>query len=117
VPFTDSIWDIWAAADIAVVPSTEPEAFGLVALEAMAARKPVLAADHGGLPEIVKDGVTGLLVPPNDAVALSAAMRRLIELPALREELGTNGTLRFREDFTLGTFLRNMESVYAQLLG
>src|SRR5262249_3883815 len=73
--------------DIAVVPS-HYEAFGLAALEAMAAARPVVASDDGGLPEIVVDSETGFLVPPRDPDRLAAALRRLIDDPALRARLG-----------------------------
>lgn len=64
LPFTQNVWPIWDACDIAVVPSTEPESFGMVALEAMAASRPVIAANHGGLSEIVVPEETGFLVTP-----------------------------------------------------
>src|SRR5207244_1169405 len=60
----------------------------LVALETAAAGKPIVASDIGGLGEVVVDGETGLLVPPGDAGALSAAMQRLLREPELRERLG-----------------------------
>jgi glycosyltransferase involved in cell wall biosynthesis len=73
---------------LVVVPSIWPEPFGLVALEAAAAGKPVVAAEIGGLPDIVVPGETGLLVPPGDAGELGAVMQRLITAPALRERMG-----------------------------
>jgi len=71
-----------------VAPSLWPEPFGIVALEAAAAGKPVIASDIGGLRDIVVDGETGLLVPPGDRPALAAAMQRLIGDPGLRDRLG-----------------------------
>lgn len=71
-----------------VAPSLWPEPFGIVALEAAAAGKPVVASDIGGLRDIVVDGQTGLLVGPDDRPALAAAMQRLIDEPELRERLG-----------------------------
>ena len=68
----------WAGSSVAVVPSIWPEAFGLVAVEAMAAGKPVVASAIGGLLDIVDDGATGLLVPPGDAVALRDAVSSLV---------------------------------------
>ena len=72
----------------AVVPSLWPEPFGLVALEAAAAGKAVIASDIGGLMNIVVDGETGLLVAPNDRPALREAINRLVDDDALRGELG-----------------------------
>jgi len=57
--FTNNLWTVWDACDVAVIPSTEPESFGLVAIEAMAAAKPVIASNHGGLTEIIVAGETG----------------------------------------------------------
>jgi len=71
-----------------VVPSLWPEPFGLVALETAAAGKPIVASNIGGLRDIVRDGETGLLVPPDDRPALAAAIRRLSEAPDLRQRLG-----------------------------
>jgi glycosyltransferase involved in cell wall biosynthesis len=72
-----------------VAPSIWPEPFGLVALEAAAAGKPIVATEMGGLRDIVSDGETGLVVPAEDRGALTAAMQRLIEDAWLRERLGT----------------------------
>jgi glycosyltransferase involved in cell wall biosynthesis len=77
-----------------VAPSLWPEPFGIVALEASAAGKPVVASDIGGLRDIVLDGETGLLVPPDDRVALVEAMRRLIGDEGLRQRLGAAAATR-----------------------
>jgi len=71
-----------------VVPSLWPEPFGLVALETAAAGKPIVASDIGGLRDIVRDGETGLLVPPDDRPALGAAIQRLSTEAELRDRLG-----------------------------
>ena len=99
--FMEDIWQVWDACDIAVVPSTEPESFGLVAIEAMAARKPVIAAAHGGILDIVEDGVTGLLTTPGDSNALSDALMTLIRDRNIRTQMGIAGQRRQREFFSL----------------
>jgi glycosyltransferase involved in cell wall biosynthesis len=76
--FRPSVWDSLAAADIAIVPS-RVEPFGNVAVEAMLAGRPVVASATQGLLEIVKDGDNGLLVPPDDPVALADALQRLLD--------------------------------------
>ena len=83
----------YARADFLVLPSLF-EPFGIVLLEAMAAGIPVVASRVGGIPEVVVDGDTGLLVEPGDAEALASAMLRLAESPALRARLGTRGRKR-----------------------
>jgi glycosyltransferase involved in cell wall biosynthesis len=73
---------------LAVVPSVMPETFGLAALEAAATGRPVIASRIGGLPGIVADGETGVLVPPGDDAALAQAIRTLIDDPQARERMG-----------------------------
>lgn len=80
-----------------VVPSILPETFGLAALETAAAGKPIVASDIGGLPDIVVDGETDLLVPPGDREALESALRRLLDDETLRARLGESAALRAKE--------------------
>jgi len=94
-----------------VAPSLWPEPFGIVALEASAAGKPVVASDIGGLRDIVLDGETGLLVPPEDRVALVAAMQRLIGDPGLRERLGAAAAVR-AASFGPAAILPRFEEAY-----
>ncbi|MBK7517654.1 MAG: glycosyltransferase family 4 protein [Betaproteobacteria bacterium] len=101
LPFVDDIWPVWRASDIGVVPSTEPEPFGMVAIEAMACSVPVVAAAHGGLLDIVDDEVTGLLFQPRDAAALADALARLAGDAALRARLGAAGAARQAQHFSL----------------
>jgi glycosyltransferase involved in cell wall biosynthesis len=81
----------WRAASVAVVPSLWPEPCPLVALEAMRAGTPIVASAIGGLPELVRDGVDGILVPPGDAHALRSAVDRLLADEGLRRRLGSQG--------------------------
>jgi glycosyltransferase involved in cell wall biosynthesis len=113
-PFRADIEAVWEAADVAVVPSTQPEPFGRVAVEAMAFAKPVVAADHGGLSEIVKDGQTGLLVPPGDVHALSAALKRLAVGPEERVRLGEAGRQRQMAYFSVASYARGLCEVLTQ---
>jgi glycosyltransferase involved in cell wall biosynthesis len=76
------------SATVAVVPSLWAEAFGLTVVEAMAAGVPVVASSVGGIPELINQRVTGLLVPPGDASALAAALRELLDDSVLRARMG-----------------------------
>jgi glycosyltransferase involved in cell wall biosynthesis len=105
-PFVLDVDALWDAVDIALVPSTEPESFGLVAIEAMRAGKPVVASAQGGLLEIVEDGVTGFLVPPSDPAALATAIVKLADDPELRRRFGDAGRVRQRELFSLEAQVR-----------
>ncbi len=92
----------YAWSNVVVVPSTKPEPFGLVAIEAMAAGRAVIAAGHGGLTEIVEDGRTGMVFAPNDPAALAEAIRRyaMDERDAVQEGAAAHGRFLafFRED-------------------
>lgn len=88
-----------AGCDIVVAPARY-ESFGLVAVEAMMFGKPVVSTLAGGIPEVVEDGVTGLLVPPAEPEALAAALRRLIGDAPLRRRLGAAGRQRYLARFT-----------------
>ncbi|GJM40460.1 MAG: glycosyl transferase [Ardenticatenaceae bacterium] len=90
----------FAAIDI-FVHSGDPEPFGLVNIEAMAASKPVVAFAHGALPEIVVHGETGLLVPPSDIPALATAVQSLLDAPEHAEQLGMAGRSRVHMLFTI----------------
>ena len=70
-------------------------------MEAMSAGLPVVASAISGIPELVEDGVSGLLVPPRDAAAIARALRRLAADPALRERLGRAGRNRVLAEFDL----------------
>ena len=91
--------ELLGGADICVVPSVWEEAFGLAALEPMARGVAVVATRVGGVPEVVVDGETGLLVPPGDEAALAAALERLLSDAALRRRLGEAGRRRAAELF------------------
>jgi len=90
---------ILGAADIAVVPSRWAEAFGLAALEPLAWGVPVIASNTGGLPEVVRDGVDGILVEPGDEPGLTRALADLLADPDRRATMGREGRRRAAIDF------------------
>lgn len=91
--------EILTAVDVLVHCPTAPEPLGRVLAEAMAVGRPIVAARCGGIPEIVEDGVTGLLVEPGDGAAFVSGVIRLLEDPTLRERLGGSGRLRAEARF------------------
>ena len=101
--------------DCLVVPSRR-EAFSLALVEAAAAGLAVIAAQVGGIPEVVVDGETGLLVPPEDAAALAAAMTRVAADRGLRDRLGASGRARYQRQFTLESMAAGTAAVYRQAL-
>lgn len=101
----------WARAGLYVQPSRF-ETFGLAALEAMALGAPVVASRVGGLPEVVEDGRSGLLVPPEDPPALASAMLRVLTDPALAGQLAAEGRRRATEDFGEDRMMTSLTAVY-----
>jgi glycosyltransferase involved in cell wall biosynthesis len=101
VPFAE-IPGHFAQASLFAFPSRQ-EAFGLVLLEAGTCALPVVASRVGGIPELIKDGETGLLVEPGDAAALAAALRTLLGDTALAAQLGQRLTARVAADFSWTT--------------
>lgn len=107
--------DILAALDLFVLPSVT-EGLPLTILEAMAAGKPVVATTAGGIPEIVVDQRTGLLVPPRDAQALAWAIATLLVERSQAAQFGRAGQQRVAERFTVETMTRKIENEYRALL-
>jgi sugar transferase (PEP-CTERM/EpsH1 system associated) len=103
-----------SAMDIFVLPSLK-EAMPIALLEAMAMRLPVIATTVGGVPEIVDDGKTGLLVPPGDEAALHRALYRLADDPALMSTLSRAGQAHVQANFTLDSMVAQVEHLYDTL--
>ena len=111
----DVVLDAFARCTVAVVPSLMHEAFGLVALEAMAAGRPVIASRIGGLPDIVTDDKDGLLFEPGDVEALHAALARVLADSALRSRLGEAASHRAAE-FAADLVVPQVEQAYEDVL-
>ncbi len=107
--------EILSLLDVFVLPSHTREGLGIVIIEAMAAEKPVVATDIGGIPEVVDDGETGLLVPPGDPEALSKAITTLLQDPSRAKTMGEKGRTRVKEMFTTTKMLSEIEHVYQSL--
>lgn len=106
---------LMAAADVFTMTSLW-EGLGLVFLEAMATGMPVLACGVSAVPEVVVDGETGLLIPPNDPAAWSSAALRLVNDPDLRSRLGTAGARRRLDRFGLPRMIDETLRVYTEAL-
>ena len=115
VGFRRDIPQLLAAADICVLPASA-EACGRVLLEAMGMAKPVVGTASGGTPEIVKDGVTGLLIPPGDAGAMAAALEILLRDPARAGSMGAAGRDRAVAHFTIEAHAEKTMRLYADVL-
>jgi glycosyltransferase involved in cell wall biosynthesis len=107
----DDVPAVTAALDVAVLPSYR-EAQGLSILEAMALSRPVVASAVGGIPEMIEDGRSGLLVPPHDRDALARAVSRLLLDHPYADTLGRAGRELVHERFCVELMVRAVESIY-----
>jgi glycosyltransferase involved in cell wall biosynthesis len=107
---------LYHASDIVVHASIEPEPFGMVVPEAMAARRPVVATAAGGPCEVVTDGVDGVLVPPGDVEALARAVLDLARDPARRLAMGERGAEKARRSFGVEGIAQQVADVYERVL-
>lgn len=110
-----AVMSAWRRCSIALVPSVDLDAFPTVALEAMAMGRPVIASRIGGLPDIVVDDETGLLVPPADSHALREAIQFLLDDPERRQRMGALARQRVAQ-FRTKRVVPLIEQVYQELL-
>jgi glycosyltransferase involved in cell wall biosynthesis len=113
VPNTD-LPPYYRAAAVSVIPSLE-EGFGIPAAEAMGCEVPVVASDAGGLPEVVEDGVTGLVVPRGDSTALARAIGSLLADPERRRQMGRAGRARALRLFDWDRSAEQFEELYREV--
>ena len=111
----DDAAELMTALDVLLVPSLW-EGFGLVVLEAMARRVPVIASRVSALPEVLVHGETGLLIEPRDVDGLAQAIARLLSDRALRKYMGLLGTARLEEHFSVGRMVKATITVYQSVL-
>jgi len=113
--FGDEKRDLLAACQMVVMPS-RVDAFGIVYLEAWANRKPVIGARAGGVPEVIKDGEDGLLVPFGDIQGLSEAISLLLEDDNLASRLGEKGFRKTMRFYTWDAIYRKVKGIYEELI-
>lgn len=113
--FRNDVARLLAVSDVVVLPSVA-EGFGLVLPEAMALERAIVATTAGGIPEIVEDGVTGLLVPPASPEALADAIATLLKDPDRRRRMGVAGRRRVEQHFRFEAMMRRYEDLYDELL-
>lgn len=112
--FRSDIANIMKSLDILVSASWK-EAFGRSLIEAMAAGKPVIATNVGGMPEIVQDGVTGMIVPPKAPKAIANAILRMLKDKDLMVNMGIAGQKRVKELFSLERNIKQIQEVYEEI--
>jgi glycosyltransferase involved in cell wall biosynthesis len=114
-PFSGRMEPHLLALDGFVLPSNQFEVFSIGTAEAMACGLPVIASSVGGVPEVVADGDSGILVPPDDAVAIAEGIAQLAGDEALRANMGARGQAIARERFSLDRMVQEVEAVYLEL--
>jgi glycosyltransferase involved in cell wall biosynthesis len=113
--FRDDVETVYGAADVVVVPSTRPDPLPNAALEAAAAGCCVVAAAHGGLPEIIRDGVTGRLVAPGDHAELARVLGELAHDTEQRDRLGAAAAADARERFAPQRLIAAIDEFHERL--
>jgi glycosyltransferase involved in cell wall biosynthesis len=111
----DDVGQVLRAFDVAVLSSVW-EGTPLAGLEYMAAGRPIVATAVGGVPEMLRDGVDGILVPPRDHVALADGIARVLDDPELAARLGASAQARQAESYELDGVVRRLEGIYDELL-
>ena len=111
----EQLFACYANCDVFALPS-RGEGFGLVFLEAMACAKPVIGGAHGGIPDIVEDGVTGLLVPHGDVERLAQALEFLFNDPGRAREMGARGRDRVENEFSFAQFQSRLTQILDKIL-
>jgi phosphatidylinositol alpha-1,6-mannosyltransferase len=111
----EELFACYAHCDVFALPS-RGEGFGLVFLEAMAHGKPVIGGAHGGTPDVVEDGVTGLLVPHGDVAHLARALESLLTDPAAAMKMGDRGRERIQAMYTFERFRSRLTPILEEAL-
>ncbi len=111
----EELFACYAHCDVFALPS-RGEGFGLVFLEAMACAKPAIGGAHGGTPDVIEDGVTGLLVPHGDAALLSSALESLLADPSRAYEMGARGRERVQAAYTFDRFQTGLSRAMEDVL-
>ena len=107
--------DLMKSADFLVLPSAH-EGMSNVLMEAMSAGCPIIASDVGGNPELVEDGITGLIFPADDAAVLAAHLRRMSGEPELRARLSASALERVRSRYSIENLVAATEAVYQRCI-
>lgn len=115
IPFPE-LPEYYNAADVVVLPSLAVESFGIVLIEAMACRKPVIATDLPGVRSVVADSQDGFLVPPGDPAALAYRILQLIDDPRLRDKMGAGGRAKVEDRYAWPKIIPRLVRMYEEVL-
>jgi len=107
---------LYAASSVCVYPSTASEPFGLTMLEALASARPMVVTEAGGMPEIIRDGINGFVVPVKDFEALASRVIQLLANNQLRERLGYTGRQIVEQQYTKEIITENTLNLYRKFV-
>ncbi len=110
------IAQLYGVAELCIYPSTVGEPFGLTMLEALSSAKPMIVTDSGGMPEIIRDGINGFVIPIKDFEALASRIIRLLTDEDLRRRFGYTGREMVESHYTKEIVSRNTMDVYRKIL-
>lgn len=112
----DEVKELYEVSSICLYPSSAPEPFGLTMLEAMSMAKPMIVTNMGGMPEIIKDGINGFVVPVRDFEAMAAKICQLLEDVKLRERFGYTGRQMVESQYTKEKVAQDTLEVYRKVV-
>ena len=112
----DEVKELYEVSDICLYPSTSPEPFGLTMLEAMSMAKPMIVSNMGGMPEIIKDGINGFVVPVRDFEALAAKICQLLDDSKLKRRFGYTGRQMVESQYTKEKVTKDTIAVYKKAI-
>ncbi|QNM85184.1 glycosyltransferase family 4 protein [Polaribacter pectinis] len=115
IDFQKDLWKFYDCIDILLVPTTDPEPFGLVAIEGMLSKKPVIASNHGGLKEIIVNNKSGVLFEPNNKSELKKAIEFFISNKEQMSVYGLEGEKRAKNEFSLKKYVDNFTQLYKSI--
>ena len=114
--FSDSVAELINQSSIVVLPSYYGEGLPKILIEAAACAKPVVTTDHPGCRDAIEPGISGLLVPPRDASALAAAIKKLLDDPDLCKSMGLAGRALAERKFDINQVVQTHLDIYADML-
>ena len=110
--FIDNASKLCQCIDLLILPSLYFESFGMTIIEAMQYKKPVICSDYGGMKEVVKDGVTGLVIEAGNVDNLAVSIDLLLKDKQKRDSMGKLGHIRYKEKFDAAIMLKNYENLF-----
>ena len=116
VDFQDNVYAVLESLDLVIVPSTEPESFGLIVVEAMLSKRAVIGSDIGGISTIIDDKETGLLFPPNDKLALATAISELMEDSEKKKNIEVKAFQRAVDVYSTAAMYKKFNQLYDTVL-